>query len=377
MTLVGFVGGQQFTSLISLLRTDYTPPAWHSTLFTMGVAIFSVLCNIFLVRKLNVLEGLMFLVHIAGFFFIFVILWIMGPRSEPRDVFMEFSNDNAWPSVGLACLAGIVSPVVTLIGTDSSCHLAEEMRNASWAVPRAMFLTATISYTLGLAMVITLMFNISDLDTVLNTTTGQSYIAVIQIATESDTVTIFCTALVAFMMCSCGINQVTTSSRILYVFARDGAVPFGTWMSYVRPGWDFPLNAVLATLICVFLTSLFILASSTAFSTVTSLSLVGLISSYLIAIAVFLWRKLQPEPLPLGKFALGRTVGLVTNVVAIVFLAVVGVVSFFPAAPDPTPPSMNWSIVVMGTFLIVLPVYYRFYARHHYISPLERLKKLE
>lgn len=45
------------------------------------------------------------------------------------------------------------------------------------------------------------------------------------------------------------INQVTTTSRQLYAFARDRGMPFSDFLAYVRPGWDVPLNAVTVTLL--------------------------------------------------------------------------------------------------------------------------------
>ncbi|KAF4551665.1 Amino acid permease-like protein 10 [Elsinoe fawcettii] len=375
MTLVGYVGGQQFQSLIALLDPSYHPSAWHGTLFTMAVTTFSVFCNIFLVRKLPLLEGLMFIIHIGGFFFIIVVLWVMGPRSDASVVFTEFDNQSGWPSLGLATLVGITPPVVTLIGADSSAHLAEEMKNASRDVPKAMILTAVANYVTGLVMVITFMFNIGDIDEVLHSFTGQSYVAVIQSATGSTAATIFCTALVAIMMTACGINQATTSSRNLYAFARDNGMPFSEWIAYVRPGWDFPLNAVVATLFYAFITSLVIIASPNAFTIITSLSLNGLILSYLVAIVVLFWRKLKPEPLPRGKFTLGRKFGLTINFMAICFLSFVFVFSFFPTIPNPDPMTMNWSLLVMGCAVIGCSLYYWLHAREHYTAPVERTRK--
>ncbi|PSK34494.1 GABA-specific permease [Elsinoe australis] len=375
MTLVGYVGGQQFQSLIAIIHPEYQPAGWHGTLFTMAVTTFSVFCNIFAVRKLPLLEGLMFIVHVGGFFFIVVILWVMGPRSDAHTVFTEFDNQSGWPSLGIATLVGITPPVVSLIGADSSCHLSEEMKNASRDVPKAMILTAMANYIAGLTMVISFMFNIGDIKDVLDSFTGQSYVAVIAEATGSKAATIFCTALVAFMMCACGINQATTSSRNLYAFARDNGMPYSEWISYVRPGWDFPLNAVIATLFYAFLTSLVIIASPNAFTIITSLSLNGLILSYLVAIVVIFWRKLKPEPMPKGKFSLGRRFGLCINGIAILFLTFVFAFSFWPTIPNPTAETMNWSLLVMGCCVIGCSIYYWLSARHHYTAPVERTRK--
>ena len=69
----------------------------------------------------------------------------MAPRGSASSVFTEFET-NGWPTVGLACLAGLNGPVPYLTGADSTVHLAEELKNASWALPRSMVATALSNY---------------------------------------------------------------------------------------------------------------------------------------------------------------------------------------------------------------------------------------
>ena len=88
--------------------------------------------------------------HCFGFFAFLIILWVMAPRSD-SSVLTTFDS-NGWSSAGLACLVGIAAPVVTTIGADSSCHLSEELKNASWILPRSMLATALTNYILGFIM---------------------------------------------------------------------------------------------------------------------------------------------------------------------------------------------------------------------------------
>lgn len=88
--------------------------------------------------------------HIFGFLAMVVVLWVMGPRGGTETV-TTFSS-NGWSSTGLSCLVGILSPIITLIGADSQCHLSEELYNAAWVLPRAMVATATANYVMGFVM---------------------------------------------------------------------------------------------------------------------------------------------------------------------------------------------------------------------------------
>ena len=69
----------------------------------------------------------------------------MAPRGNASSVFTEFES-NGWPTTGLACLVGLNGPVPYLTGADSSVHLAEELKNSAWTLPRSMLVTAITNY---------------------------------------------------------------------------------------------------------------------------------------------------------------------------------------------------------------------------------------
>lgn len=89
-----------------------------------------------------------------------------GPRSDAHETFTDFEDLAGWGNVGLACLVGISSPVITLVGADSSCHLSEELKNAAWVLPRAMVATALTNYVLGMSINILIFLSHSHTNTV-------------------------------------------------------------------------------------------------------------------------------------------------------------------------------------------------------------------
>lgn len=223
-------------------------------------------------------------------------------------------------------------------------------------------------------MTVTLMFNLGNVDDALASPTGQPYVYVLQNATQSHAGTCVLTAVVAVLLVSCGINQVTTSSRQLFAFARDGGLPASKFLSRVRPGWDIPLNAVVVTLIVSAVLSLIVIGSPAALSNLTTLGLTGLISSYLIAVACIFAKRLRKEPFPASRFNLGKF-GYVANVIALCWLSLAFVMMFFPTAPHPEPASMNWSILIFGVVVIFAWTYYYFRARYRYQGPVEYVRK--
>ncbi len=68
-----------------------------------------------------------------------------GPRASAEETFTTFADDNGWGSVGLATLIGMVGPTTTYLGGDSAVHLAEDLKDASYILPRAMFVAAIIN----------------------------------------------------------------------------------------------------------------------------------------------------------------------------------------------------------------------------------------
>jgi choline transport protein len=206
---------------------------WHGTLLSVGVALFAIIWNTFLVRKLPFLEIILVILHIFGFFAFIIVLWVMSPRSDPKVVWTGFQDNGNWGSIGLSCLVGMTGPVITLIGADSACHLSEELKNAAWVLPRSMVATAVANYIMGFLMTITIMSTLGDVSSIMSTSTGQPYIQVVLNATGSLAGTSVLTAVVAVLLLFSAVNLVTTSSRQLFAFARDKGLPFSKVLGYV------------------------------------------------------------------------------------------------------------------------------------------------
>lgn len=159
----------------------------------------------------------------------------MAPRATASSVFTEFET-NGWSTTGLACLVGLNGPLPYLLGADSSVHLAEELKDSAWGLPRSMLVTAITNYITSFVVVgmlcsisicysrdaesmsvaVTLMFCLGDIETVLKSPTGQPYIAVVLNATHSVPATKLLAVIILILVVSCSVNGVTTTSRQLW-----------------------------------------------------------------------------------------------------------------------------------------------------------------
>lgn len=176
---------------------------------TMAFVTAAISFNTFLIGKLPVLEGLAIMLHVFGFFAFIVIFWVMGPRAAAGPTSTHFDDSNGWGSLGLATLIGMVGPTTTYLGADSAVHLAEELKDASYVLPRAMFSAAVINYITGFTMMITFMFNLGDLPAALESATGQPWVAVLYAITGSKAAAIVLTLVMICMVSSSITNPFT------------------------------------------------------------------------------------------------------------------------------------------------------------------------
>jgi len=115
----------QLQGIITLNDSTYVAKAWHGTVMIIGVVTVAILFNTVFAKRLPLIEGLILILHVFGFFAILIPLWVFSPRESAHTVFTEFSNFGGWPSQGLGCLVGIIGPMYALIGPDSAVHMGK------------------------------------------------------------------------------------------------------------------------------------------------------------------------------------------------------------------------------------------------------------
>jgi choline transport protein len=175
-------------------------------------------------------------VYAAAFIAVLIALLVLGDRVEAREVFTHFEDSNGWGSIGAACFIGAQTPVLILTGSDAVAHLSEETRGASRTVPRVIVLSAVVNYVLGFAMLIAVMYVLGDSETILRTVNAlreQPWVRVVLGATGSVAGTVVIAAIIVFICVLAAVNASLVASRVLFAFARDGGLPFGSQVSRV------------------------------------------------------------------------------------------------------------------------------------------------
>ncbi|RYP14807.1 hypothetical protein DL765_006108 [Monosporascus sp. GIB2] len=373
--MIAFLAGSQIQGMIALNKPDYTFEPWHGILLVFAISSLNFVLNTYLVKRLPLIEAVVLVVHIFGFFAVLVVLWVTGPVGDAHATFTTFNDYGGWNNFGLATLSGVVAVVLPFLGADSVAHMAEEVRDASKTVPRSMIWTTVINGAMGFVMLITFCSVLGSLEDALASPTQQAFLYVFYNSTQCVAGALVMGSLVTTMTIFTNSSVTAVSSRQLFAFARDQGVPFSKTFAYVPPKWGVPMNAICLSFAVTCLLSLINLGSSVAFMNIASLSTAANLASYMVAISCCALRRIRGEPLLPSKFKLGRA-GLPINIASIFFLIVVFVCSFFPMGPNPIPADMNWSILMFGSTVVFSVVYYHVKGRHVYAGPVVYVRKL-
>ncbi|KFY48511.1 hypothetical protein V495_01268 [Pseudogymnoascus sp. VKM F-4514 (FW-929)] len=374
ITSIAFLAGSQIQSLLIINNSSYNFERWHTTLLVIAISFFAIIFNTYLARKLPLVEGIVLILHICGFFAILIPLWVLAPRSEASAVFGQFENGGEWSSIGLSVLVGMLSPVFSFIGPDSATHMSEEIKDASITLPRAMMWTVVINGSLGFVMLVTFCFCLGDVETILSNPNVMPFVQTFLIATKSHAGTSVMTSiLIILTTCGC-ITNVATASRQMFAFARDQGLPFSNFLAHVRPGWDIPLNAVMVSFIITIILSMINIGSTVAFNAIASLGTAALISSYIISISCVRIKRWRGHKLPPARWSLGKF-GAPINDFSILYLTLVFIFSFFPMTAVVDAESMNWNILIYGFTIMFAIVWFFARGKKQYAGPVEYIRK--
>lgn len=133
----------------------------------------------------------------------------------------------------VAC-CGCLMAQYTLTGFDASAHLSEETRNASWSAPIGVISSVGFSALFGFFVLLSFLFSIQDFAGTVTPAAGQPVLQIfVDIFGDDGAVVLMCLILVCVWCCGC--FSMTSNSRMMFAFARDGGI-----VSYHPP--KFPLS---------------------------------------------------------------------------------------------------------------------------------------
>ena len=247
--------------------------------------------------------------------------------------------------------------------------MAEEVKDASISVPKAMIIIYLVNICLLFPTVLTICYHIPNMEDALADSTGYPGLFVLRQSMSSTWVNVIL-GVIAFIFIGGNITYLAAVTRDLFAFARDGGLPFSSWLSKVDAKRHVPVNATILTSIIAALLALIYLGSTTAFYAIISLFTVAILQCYCFSIGCVLWRRIYaPQTLPPAKFSLGR-LGIPLNAMAVVFSAYCLFWAFWPQEYPVTAGNFNWAVAIFGATMIIALVHFFFKARHVYTGPV-------
>ncbi|KAK8241058.1 amino acid transporter-like protein [Phyllosticta capitalensis] len=350
-----------------ILRPEFGFNNWQYTLLMLALIFVTVGFNTVGSSFLPALETTSLFGHFLGWLLVVIICWAMcRPLNAPSEVFTSFVNSGGWSNMGTACLVSQVTVMYCNLGSDSIVHISEEVEDASLVVPRAMWWSYVVNVLLGIVTLITMLFCIGSLDATLEA--DAPYLNLFQ-NTGSSGMALFLTILVLVLVFAGNITTLATVSRELWAFSRDHGFPFSNWISHMNAKYDIPFNSVYLSSVLTSILCLVNLGSTFAFNLIVSLSLLALLSTYMISIGCILLRRIQGQPLPPARWSLGRW-GLPVNAFAFLYSAFVIVFASFPTSVPVSLGDANWAPAIWAGVLLLSVVVYWIHGKRHFTPPV-------
>jgi amino acid transporter len=260
------------------------------------------------VRAVAVLNTVFAWYHVVGVLVIAGAVAAFAPRQP-----WTFLLQEAPPLDGALLpgfLAGLLQAGWTFTGYDASAHASEETHDAARNAPRGIITAILASAVAGYLLLLGVTLSIRDLPAAL--AAKNPFIFLLEQSLGGLGTGLVWVAVGA--MWFCGLASVTSNSRMLYAFARDGGLPASAWLSRVSPRWQTPHVGVWVSAGVAFALALF----ADALSVMAALSTVALYASYGVPVALALWARRSGWPRR-GPWTLGRLGGWV-NALAVAWI---------------------------------------------------------
>jgi amino acid transporter len=224
-------------------------------------------------------------------------------------------------------------------------------------------------------LILALTYSMTQYDT--EATPGVPAAQIIVDARGTSTAKVFLLVIVGAIF-FCGLANMTSNSRQIFAFSRDGAIPGARLWRSVSRRTHTPVKSVWFAATGAFILGVPSLWNNTAFSAIVSINVIGLFGSY--AVPIFL-RLRRGAEFSRGPWHLGRW-SLPVARVAVAWVALSSVLFLLPQASPITHLNFNYAPVALGVVLLVATGWWFITARRTFHGPVnygtpEELARME
>lgn len=282
--------------------------------------------------------------------------------------FSNYSGEtggNVWPATSgtWVFLLGLLLPIYTITGYDASAHTSEETVKAATSVPRGMISSVLWSALFGYIMLCSFVLVIPNMDEAAKQGWNVFFWAMDAQVNPILKDVLYLAILVSQWLC--GLATVTSVSRMIFAFSRDGGLPASKALAKVSPTYRTPVAAIwtgsILAVLFVWGSSLVSIGETPVYTIVVSCTVIFLFFSFAIPITLGLlawgtskWDKMGPWNLGEGMFKLFA----VLSIIAMVLIFVLGI----------QPPN-DWALYITVGFLIVTGVVWFGFEQRRFKGP--------
>ena len=143
----------------------------------------------------------------------------------------------------IAFLVGLLYPLYTITGFDASAHTSEETRDARRAVPRGMIHSVFWSLVFGFAMALSFVLASPDMAATAKDGANAWFNLFNNLPAPKILKDVIAVSIVVANFI-CALAGLTSTSRMIFAFARDGGLPGSSVWKKVSPTWRTPVPAI-------------------------------------------------------------------------------------------------------------------------------------
>ncbi|RCH67543.1 amino acid permease [Streptomyces sp. SDr-06] len=371
LNFVGQVGGTAATNyaaatfiqaFLAMQWPSYEATPQQTVGIATAILLVQALANTYTVQLVAVVNRISVWWLLIGMVVIVVALTVKPSSHQSLSYATHFVNSTGFDNGLYASMLGLLVTSWTFTGFDGSFHMSEETVKATVNTPKGIMRAIVYSALAGLVLMLALVYAIRDYAGEIGAAAPPVQILVDALGMGTAKLLLL---IVIGAMLFCGLANMTSNTRQIFAFSRDGAMPGSHWWHSVSLRTRTPVKAVWLAAGCALVLIVPGWWSHTAFTAIVSVNVVGLYLAY--GVPIFLRLRLndfEPGPWNLGRY--GRPVAAV----AVIWIVLSSVLFMLPQVSPITTDNFNYAPIALGVVLLIATVWWFATARRRFQGPV-------
>jgi len=371
LNFAGQIGGTAATDFaaatflqawISMQWPSYSATLHNTVLIAAGLLVVHGLLNTFAVRTVGYINRISVWWLLGGVLIIAGTLAFVPSHHQPANFAGAFVNGTGFSNGLYGGLLGLLVTSWTYTGFDGSFHMSEETQGAATSAPKGITQSIRFSAIFGLVLLLALVYSSQNwaAESKASLPPAQVLVDAVGLGTAKM---LMLFPVIALLFC--GLANMTSNSRQIWAFSRDGAIPGSSLWHRLSPRTRTPVAAVWLAAGCAIVLTIPGWWNNTAFTAIVSVNVVGLFTAYGIPILLRLRLGSEFKPGPWNLGAKGRPIALI----AVVWIVLSNILFMLPQSSPITRDDFNYAPIALAVVLLIATVWWFISARRTFQGP--------